>query len=343
MLLLGALFLSCVAALSSSIFTYSEEKSSDDRFIAVFDAGSTGTRLNIYQFGADGVTLKSHYLDVFRKGLGLMESKEEVAEFLKGMVGSTRGYLLKKRGRGEMDFPIAFNGTGGLRLAGKEKRERLLRWVEDGLGELVEGPLDIRVIDGREEGLYAWAALAFTHAGEGGRVGVIELGGASLQVSFEADGEGSHDLIFGKRKKVFSKSYLGLGLLEALGQIRSGSDACSRDTYDLEGCAALIKHKLSEKIPSPGPEINPSKVYVTSFIAERLKQLKIKSRTTFKEIRERIEEHCRQSNSSRCVELQYILLLLSHFNLAEDKPIVTTNQYNGVDLSWSLGRALTLL
>lgn len=339
-----------------SVMTYSRGTSAEDRFISVFDGGSTGTRLNIYQFDAEGLVLKSHYMAASTPGIA--SNPGMAGRLVRSMLEDAAGYLREKRGSASYDFPVVFNGTAGLRLLPEGERLGVLREVRRGMGGVASGRVEVRVIDGQEEGFYAWAALAFT-ARSRGHIGIIDLGGGSAQVSFDlkrGESPGHQDIIRGQKRSVFSRSFLGMGLVAGLDRVRlqDRDNACSWGSYPgAPGrCAQLFRNAVAEMFAAQGshspkevaPGINSvSRMYVTSFIAEILEEGRLPASTTLREMQQAYARKCPTLRSMHCKKFLYVLLFMEGLGLDPGIPIMDTNQFRNADVSWSLGRALSIL
>jgi hypothetical protein len=207
----------------------------------VFDAGSSGTRLFIYQRTPEG--WKEHpgprtsaLADPIRQIRG--KSHADIGAVTSDVVAQldkvrTAGPL-RPNGRPEW---AAFDwsthckvthasvlATAGMRLAEQQNAERsrelwgsLRRKLSERLGQGVD--VTARTLTGFEEGLYAWLAVRETRSG--GRFGIAEMGGASSQVAFPcpscdvADDAVRTVTIKGQPVRFYSYSFLGLGQDEA--------------------------------------------------------------------------------------------------------------------------------
>jgi Golgi nucleoside diphosphatase len=126
---------------------------------------------------------------------------------------------------------ILVYGTGGMRLLSPASQVTVMTAVIDYLS--TNSPFnintgDIRVIEGYEEGLFGWIAVNNLLSRFPGnfQTGFTEMGGASLQLTFRLGEQGSasdKDLwnvkIGPETYRVFSTSYLGYGLDQALARI----------------------------------------------------------------------------------------------------------------------------
>ena len=156
--------------------------------------------------------------------------------------------------------PVAVKATAGLRLLGPQQSDAILASVRTmlekdypfpiadgkdvtGKGKGVKG---VQIMDGREEGVYAWitvnyllnrigssASTGLQSAAQTRTAAVMDLGGGSTQIVFEPifksssqgmfPGEHVYELQdFGARPyTLYQNSYLGYGLMEARNSINS--------------------------------------------------------------------------------------------------------------------------
>ncbi|KAI5193282.1 ectonucleoside triphosphate diphosphohydrolase 5/6 [Nematocida minor] len=364
----------------SKIFSlYSEEKEtkpSKDKFVAVFDGGSTGTRINIYQFDEKGLVLKSHFLHRLFPGIHNSKTPEND---IKQLLALGKAHLEKKEHRTGYDFPIVFNGTAGLRLIDERKRNSVLEIVKKTIQEETKKKeIEVRVIDGKEEGFYAWAALVFvTQMKE--KIGIIDLGGGSAQISFEIDKDmqGAQDgIVHGKNKDVLSRSFLGMGLVAGLENVhktdKNGVCEWKSASFDINRCKVHIKSAISAMIQerTQGKEVAPgisqvNTMFVSSFIAETLHLLQTPVNPQFKDIKDVVSSIC--SNNSvmansnlgkpeqtsnpnvvskqkkpDCISVLYAVMFMENLGVGLFTPIKNSANIP-TDISWSLGRALSLI
>lgn len=206
----------------------------------IYDAGSSGTRLYIYQQQGDGWLSHegpkvSALADPVREIRGkTWQDAPAVTEEVVAALNAVRKNGPLKNGKPKwqaFDWKQQCNlqsasvlATAGMRIAEQENRERANQlWdmmaarlsKEVGAGVKV----DTRTLTGFEEGLYAWLALRDEQSSN--HYGIAEMGGASAQVTFPCDDcDNSHNavrtvLVKGQPVKMYSYSFLGLGQDEA--------------------------------------------------------------------------------------------------------------------------------
>lgn len=227
--------------LLGSLSGYAADTPTAPACYVVFDAGSSGTRLYVYE-------------QQDRKWLEHAGPKvSALADPVRQIRGKTHADLdavttevvdaldkMKQDGPADKQGKAAWVGfdwsskcrlqgsyvyaTAGMRLAEQENREQsavlwgnLKQKLQAKVGAGVE--VNTRTLTGYEEGLYAW--LSVRDQKQHNRFGIAEMGGASAQVTFPCPKCGSKDdavktvMVDGKPLRIYSYSFLGLGMDEA--------------------------------------------------------------------------------------------------------------------------------
>lgn len=223
-----SIFLASVLALIailSCYFLFTIRDSIDSRktFGIVIDGGSTGTRIHVFAYRIHGGKPVFDFGDGSMKvnpGLSAHEdnpegagrSLEELLEFGKGRV--------PKKLWGETE--IRLMATAGMRLLDLEIQERILESCRKVLRKSGFKFRDewASVITGSDEGVYAWVVANYALGTLGGdpreTTGIIELGGASAQVTFVSNEpmppEFARTVKFGNTTySIYSHSFLHFG------------------------------------------------------------------------------------------------------------------------------------
>jgi len=214
--------------------------SSNEAYIIVIDAGSTGSRAHIFRNSSSGAIvvepdfktspgLSSYASSPERAGRSL----DPLLEFAEGNIpNGTVAHLVLK-------------ATAGMRLLESGVRDAVMESVRSHLVECSSGSNDsgsgriffsvsapeedVRVIDGKEEGLLGWMAVnyllhkqttAASTTDAPRTYGVLEMGGGSIQVTMEIDGNDTPEQhvrpyfrseAIGGTGRVYTHSFLGLG------------------------------------------------------------------------------------------------------------------------------------
>ncbi|KAM1129082.1 hypothetical protein FF1_038896 [Malus domestica] len=184
-------------------------------FTVVVDCGSTGTRVNVYEWLGMGVsgkelpTLLYSYPDNSTKGMVSKSCKYHCLQTEPGLdkfVGNLSGVRAsleplitlaehKVPSERRRETPIFVLATAGLRRLAVEDSRQVLDDIKSVLKEcsFLYKKSWIRVLSGKEEAYYGWVALnykihSFQNPSRSPTLGLLDLGGSSLQVVVETDG-----------------------------------------------------------------------------------------------------------------------------------------------------------
>ena len=217
------------------------------QYALMIDAGSTGSRIHVYRFNNCGPTpeLEDEVFEMTAKkegGSGLSSYKSDAEGAAKSLDPLMAVAVKNVPDKLQSCTPVAVKATAGLRKLGPELSDAILKAVRNRLETEYPFPLvseehgGVEVMDGKDEGVYAWITTNYLLGKIGGpdktpTAAVFDLGGGSTQIVFQptfketADGgmpekmeAGDHKyaLSFGGRDfELYQHSYLGYGLMEA--------------------------------------------------------------------------------------------------------------------------------
>lgn len=206
--------------------------------VIIIDAGSSGTRLHLYSYQETPQHLpeiKEIWSNKINPGLNnLSFTQSSIDHYLDRLFKNIPPLP---------STPVYFYATAGMRMIPQPQQEiayTLVRhWFEQYANFDVK---DIKTIPGKEEGIYGWLAVNYqlgTLQSEK-QVGVIDVGGASTQISFpvkNSDRINQIDLsqfdLFDHHYSVFVHSFLGLGQNEASHQLLAEND-CFIKNYQID-------------------------------------------------------------------------------------------------------------
>ncbi|KAI1730100.1 GDA1/CD39 (nucleoside phosphatase) family domain-containing protein [Ditylenchus destructor] len=221
-----------------------EERSTCRFFAAVIDAGSTGTRLHLFEFSHDIASEHSNFKlesEVFKEvkpGLSSFASTPELAaESVRELLFTAKKVIPESLW---VHTPIVLKATAGLRLLPEEEADAILSEVEtevsnsglmmDDTGE------SVGMLSGTDEGVFGWFTLNYllerlgygeAFSSDSETAAALDLGGGSTQITFVPSDFDvalhalpkdtySHQLnLFGRQVKLYTHSYLGNGLVAA--------------------------------------------------------------------------------------------------------------------------------
>lgn len=248
------------------------------------DAGSTGSRIHVYRFNNCGPTpeLEHEEFKMTEKkkggsGLSSFDADAEGAakslDMLLDVAVNTVPDAYKSCS------PIAVKATAGLRKLGTEKSERILQAVRTRLETVYPFPVvseengGVQVMDGKDEGVYAWITTNYLLGKIGGpdktpTAAVFDLGGGSTQIVFQptfpaapaggmpetlADGDHKYSLSFGGREfTLYQHSYLGYGLMAARDQLYQVAVTSAAANHSPASDTAWTKEPLTNPCLAPG-------------------------------------------------------------------------------------------
>uniref|UniRef100_A0A8C6W876 Ectonucleoside triphosphate diphosphohydrolase 6 n=1 Tax=Nannospalax galili TaxID=1026970 RepID=A0A8C6W876_NANGA len=227
----------------------------------MFDAGSTGTRIHVFQFARPpgGMLLDPETAVVlWPMGSGydshaLVLQCPQSAQGIQELLDVAKQHI-------PFDFwkatPLVLKATAGLRLLPGEKAQKLLQKVKEVFkaSPFLVGDDCVSIMNGTDEGVSAWITVNFLTGSlktpGKSSVGMLDLGGGSTQITFLPRVEGTLHAsppghltalqMFNRTYKLYSYSYLGLGLMSARLAILGGVEG-----KPAEGGKELISPCLS--------------------------------------------------------------------------------------------------
>jgi len=236
--------------------------------VLVFDAGSSGTRIHIFNiYPAEGsghvpvvdLSVRSKQTLKVKPGLSDFAQRDDIdgtktnimklLEFANQFVPADR----------RASTPAMLKATAGLRSVSETKAEAVLNAVRE---TLANSGYKFKhdwagIIKGKEEGGLAWVAANYLDGtfakDESTSVGVIEMGGGSTQVTFQVAAsdalEPNDDFVFEtalkKRYRLYAHSYLGFGQDHAQTAMRAlvgTEDPCYPKGYTRSSPTGTLVH-----------------------------------------------------------------------------------------------------
>ncbi|XP_043460672.1 ectonucleoside triphosphate diphosphohydrolase 6 isoform X3 [Prionailurus bengalensis] len=195
----------------------------------MFDAGSTGTRVHIFQFArqpGETPTLTHETFKALKPGLSAY------ADDVEKSTSGIQELLDVAKKDVPFDFwkatPLVLKATAGLRLLPGEKAQKLLQKVKEVFkaSPFLVGDDCVSIMNGTDEGSLKTPGRS--------SVGMLDLGGGSTQITFLPRVEDTLQTsppgyltslqMFNRTYKLYSYSYLGLGLMSARLAILGGME-----------------------------------------------------------------------------------------------------------------------
>ncbi|KAJ7381421.1 hypothetical protein OS493_001556 [Desmophyllum pertusum] len=223
LVLVGVLCLTCVTQTLPELHT----DTGHTEYAILFDAGSSGTRMEIYQFFASGPSLQpSDVLELspsphkVEPGISdLADDPSQVEAYMMPLLESAQKTIPEDK---QALTPIFLLATAGMRLLPEDQADAILNEVrklfndKDKCPFLFKDDNDARIISGKAEAIYSWVTVNFLAGIFGSKAtsfGSLDLGGASHQNAWENNNNPDVMVIevAGRNYSIFSRSYLGFG------------------------------------------------------------------------------------------------------------------------------------
>jgi len=229
--------------------------------VGVVDVGSTGSRIHIYAYDLDKnktpIKINEVWSNKIKPGFATIDaSQSAVNTYLNNLFANNP----------LPNIPVYFYATAGMRLHSQTKQQQYHQAVELWFKQHPQFKLaEAQTITGDKEGLYGWLAanyqLGTLTDKDKPLVGVMDMGGASVQIVFpvkdKASVAASKDLtevtIYGRHISLFAHSFLGLGQ-NVLSQQFLDTESCFADGYKLpdgskaEGNALTCQTEVSKLV-----------------------------------------------------------------------------------------------
>lgn len=229
-----------------------------EEYYAVCDAGSTGTRLYVFQLDVDQATAKSIFVKKTKPGLSSYAENpaEAVPPLLKLLIEGSQSIPEATRST----TSLSILGTAGVRLLSPEKQNSTWKAVKDGLLAAQTFPflkmqLEGRTASGEEEGIWALYNANFLtkrmsdtllSLGKDAPLGLMDLGGSSTQISIPSlTAEKGTPL----GKGAFVHSYLGFGMTYIREQMRKAHETPGEQQAD---ASCYMRGRIDDKFMGAG-------------------------------------------------------------------------------------------
>lgn len=231
-------------------FTQSEamaqvEGCEQQKCVGIVDAGSSGSRLHLYSYDLDSnkdpINITERGVKKIKPGLASIDVTEEsINNYFNSLFSGTTA---------PHHWPVYIYATAGMRLLPSPKQQQIHALVKAWFNNKQSNwqLISSRTITGSDEGLFGWFAVNYQlgYLSKNGMnnekkgIGVIDIGGASAQISFpvtNTQGINQKDIraitVNGQPSQLFVKSFLGLGLNEVTHQLLDTKD-CFVNGYPL--------------------------------------------------------------------------------------------------------------
>lgn len=345
------------------------------QYTTVLDAGSTGSRIHVYRFlicKCSGLTLENEVVKSIKPGLQSYSNPELASKSLIPLLDFAKRNIPKRHWDCS---PISFYATAGLRMTGEPIAQAILGNVKT-LSEKYPFPIEtIEIMDGKDEGVYAWIALNYLLDTIEGieTVAIMDLGGGSTQLVFEPVGDPKsftlvpndhiYSFNYGTRDiTLYQHSWDGYGLISAreiVPNCENGYDDCKISFKDTMFSPDSQLETIPQILRNLGhPPLTDFKldIYAFSFFWDIFSvPFGYTNKTiTVGTIGDVALKCCDEGlspapelnpyNDNFCRDLTYIYTLLRFgYNLPDRREIITSKKVKKVETGWYLGAALSVI
>ncbi|MDB5641422.1 MAG: hypothetical protein JWN07_739 [Hyphomicrobiales bacterium] len=203
-------------------------------YLGMIDAGSSASRLQVFRLSPDGATI-SDVLELAVETAPLASGASNAATAgdvaIRPLLGAL-DHALAQQGISKASVDIHLMATGGMRLLAAPSARAIEASVRRTIAESGYRPGRVETISGEMEGFYAWLdvnVLLGRLAPGQAPVGIVEIGGASMQVAYAGAPASDPGVVTasygGATYSVRSVSLLGLGAEQARKSVLAGADA----------------------------------------------------------------------------------------------------------------------
>ncbi|CAF0780681.1 unnamed protein product, partial [Brachionus calyciflorus] len=237
LVILGGVFFLGFLAIIIIVSVYYNAYEYPNDYAIVIDAGSSGTRTYVYTwksgmsaYRGDNVTV-SELLDCSRNlGIDKLTSKDNTILYFNDCLQNASKVIPHERKNRAYIILAATAGMRLLDITNTNQSNQILAYIRDHFSKsefLFKSNDQVKIIDGKDEGLFAWISANYfankflQNTDLESTIGVLDLGGASTQISFlpSAQGENASTLtkyykklrIYGNDYQTYSNSFLCWG------------------------------------------------------------------------------------------------------------------------------------
>lgn len=367
-------------------------------YAVVLDAGSTGSRVLGFTFFHSPLTgnlvLEDELWHEIKPGLSSFATDPKAgADTISELLEMAKMRIPEAK---RSSTPVTLKATAGLRLLPADQSQALLDTVTQRLEQSGFDNRGVGLASELEEGVFGWVTVNYLldqlHNPRKSYV-ALDLGGGSTQITFLPKYQETfdttpkdflHDVsVLGTSNRIYSHSYLGLGLmaareaifshdqppgesLESACMVTSGATRWSfhgkeytiRPTNrgGFENCMKSVEKMIDSKNVDQCEEVPTRKIAAFSYFYDRAVDAGLirKGETGLLSVRDYLEAArvaCDEDKGEKadlspfaCVDMSFIAGLLHHgYRLAPDAVLGVYKEIEGRQVSWALGAAFNML
>ncbi|KAM0688696.1 hypothetical protein COBT_000050 [Conglomerata obtusa] len=347
------------------------------KYVGVVDAGSTGTRINVFGFLMPGTIIKDFITVKDEPGLHTMSSNQ-IAKSFDNLLQRTNGEL-KMRGINIKSVPLVFAGTAGIRSLSENKKKKLFKTIKKTLEENDIQYQAVDTISDYLEGLYALESIDFLkdynnnvlynygcysstlrpildrikasfcdakiNSKNEKYTGIIEMGGGSIQIAYEFSKDDKYSdpfhVIETNTNKIYLNAFPGWGLIDGLSVLDKNKDYIIKNgNKKLVMYDELLKDFKSDDKPNIN---NVDEIFLLAYFHDRYSKLGCNYETNIEEILDKFDKQCPDLSTKFCKEIDYMTTFLITQDIKKNKSLYLVKDIAGINTTWALSRAIMML
>jgi hypothetical protein len=303
----------------------------------MIDAGSTGSRAYVYEIKGSQIHSKGKLkiepgLASFEKNLpGIEPYINKLLEFAKEQIGD---------GTPIHQVSVRLEATGGMRVLSKTSQKRIMTATRKALQQSGFKFVLAEIITGEQEGIYEWKAVNFLlgllNEPNQQTVGLVEMGGSSLQVTFKDGPE-----LFAKTYHEFGENTSWHGLAQK---------ACIQIPLEYARCRKSLVAGLKTV---QKPNLKGQFYLVDEFreLTALLDEKKISSEIldrrgveicylSLSDLKKKFPEYSGKYLPRLCYQTAYMSVALEKVGFKRTQELISVKEIKGTALSWTLGSVI---
>jgi len=365
-------------------------------YAVVLDAGSTGSRVLAFSFyhnpGTGNLVLQDELWHEIKPGLSSFASSPEAgADTITELLALALERVPQDK---RSSVPVTLKATAGLRLLPEDQSQALIAAVQERLERSGFDNRGVGILSELDEGVFGWVTVNYLldqlHNPRKSYV-ALDLGGGSTQITFlpkyeetlqSAPASFLHEIsVLGTTHRVYTHSYLGLGLMAAREKIFSAgqpgdqtslSSPCmvtssptqwtyhgkqytitkSASLSGYEACMLTVQAVIDSMSVDQCKEVPTRKIAAFSYFYDRAVDCGLikageSGLVAVQDYLDSARAACSSEGETQqflCVDLTFIAGLLHHgYRLAPQAKLGVYKEIEGHQTSWALGAAFNML
>lgn len=226
---------------------------SQSKYSIVIDAGSTGSRIFIFELNKEGPKQSGLFKE--KNAGGIHDASKDLSKlsaYLDPLIIFAKKELLDQAS----ETPVYFRATGGMRLLQPIEQQQVLKGIKNYFKKSGFKSVSADTVSGPTEGIYAWIAANFalkrlSQENKSETCGTLDMGGVSTQITFSplmTPEKHGYRLKLGKNSfDLYSYSDSELGLYTAIKSFKDPScfNHGFKKNLDSHGSLSSCKRTIS--------------------------------------------------------------------------------------------------